>query len=236
MGRGIALALLFGAGLTVRLTVWGIVIAGVGGFFGFREIARYLSMAGGVVAYGLGLWTLALVHFQLPSGNARLPAVLRGRSEYLGAFFLGLLLGNMGLCCPDPVFLSMIPFIATRGHIMDGGVMAAAYGLGRATPLVGLVVLASAGIDSVQVAVRHKATVDRVVGWSLVAIGSLMLYGYSGVSHERLLAVFLMTTPVFAYHVKAGSSFSRTAVWLSASVVGTLAGMWVVYWILVNLP
>lgn len=228
--------MLFGAGLTVTLTVWGVVIAGAGGFLGLREVARYLSLAGGAVAYVLGLWTLALVRFPLPSGSARLPAALRGRSEYLGALTMGLLLGNMGLCCPDPVFLSMIPFIAARGGAVDGGALAAAYGLGRATPLVGMVVLASAGVDSLQLAVRYKQSFDRALGWGLVAIGTLMLYGYSSVSHGELLAVLLMAAPVLAYHVKAGSSSLRLGAWLSATVFGTLVTLRVIYLVLVNLP
>ena len=235
-GRGVALALLFGAGLTLTLTLWGVAIAGLGEFLGLREVARYFSIAGGAVAYVLGLWTLALVRFPLPAGGAELPAALRGRSEYLGAFVLGLLLGNMGLCCPDPVFLSMIPFIAARADLADGGILAAAYGFGRATPLVVIVMLASAGVDALQLAGRHKPAFDRAIGWGLVAIGTLMLYGYSGVSSERLLAVLLMIAPVLAYHIKAGSSLPRAAAWLAATVVGTLAGVRVVYWVLVNLP
>lgn len=54
-GRGLALALLFGFGLTITLTIWGAVVATVGGFFGYREFTRYLSIAGGAVAYLLGL-------------------------------------------------------------------------------------------------------------------------------------------------------------------------------------
>lgn len=234
--RGIALALLFGAGLTVTLTLWGVIIAAVGGFFGFREVARYISIAGGAVAYVLGLCTLALVRLPLPSGTARLPRALGERSEYVGACLLGLLFGNVGLCCPDPVFLSMIPFIATRGEIADGGIMAASYGLGRATPLVVLVVLASAGVDALQLVARHKQSFDWIIGWGLVAIGTLMVYGYSGISHERLLAVLLMTVPVLAYHLKIRSSVQRATMWLIATIFATLVGMQLVHWVLVNLP
>lgn len=235
-GRAGALALLFAIGLTVTLTVWGVVIAGVGGFFGLREIARYLSLAGGAVAYLLGLWTLGLIRFWLPSGTAQLPAPLRGRSEYVGALALGLLLGNMGLCCPDPVFLSMIPVIAARGEMTDGGILAAAYGLGRATPLAGMVVLASLGVNTLQLAARHKQVFDRALGWGLVAIGTLMLYGYSDVTHGQLLAVSLMSLPALAYHVKANVSARRASVWLAATVFGTLAGVRLVRLILLNLP
>lgn len=235
-GRGLALALLFGVGLTITLTIWGAVIAAVGGFFNYREFTRYLSIVGGAVAYVLGLWTLGLVRFPLPSGSAQLPASLRGRSEYVGALALGLLFGNMGLCCPDPVFLSMIPFIAASGSVGAGAVMAAAYGLGRATPLVVLVVLARTGVNAVGLAARHKQGFDRVVGWGLVAIGALMLYGYSGLSQAVLFAEALMVAPVLAYHAKARSSALHAAAWLFATVVGTLVGLRLIYWILVNLP
>jgi cytochrome c-type biogenesis protein len=234
--RAIALALLFGGGLTITLSLWGVVIAAVGTFLGFREIARYLSIAGGVVAYALGLWTLALVHFPLPSGSGRLPQALTKRSEYLGAFLLGLLFGNMGLCCPDPVFLSMVPFIATRGDIANGGIMAASYGLGRATPLVGLVVLSNAGIDALGLIARHKRSFDRVIGWGLVAIGTVMISGYSGLSHDRLAAVLMMALPVLAYHVRIRSSVQRAVVWLLITSAGTLGGLQAMYWTLVNLP
>ena len=230
------MALLFGGGLTTTLTLWGVIIAAVGGFFGFREVARYLSIAGGLVTYVLGLWTLALVRFPLPSGTAKLPQAFRKRSEFLGAFLLGLLFGNMGLCCPDPVFLSMIPFIASHGDIANGGIMAASYGLGRGTPLVGLVVLASAGVDSLRLVAQHKRAFDQILGWGLVAIGTVMVSGYSGLSHDRLVAVVSMTVPVFAYHLKIRSSAQRAAMWLAATLVGTIVGMQIMYWGLVNLP
>ena len=53
--RGVALALVFAAGLTVTQTLWGVAIAVIGQMFGLREIARYLSLAGGGVAYVFGL-------------------------------------------------------------------------------------------------------------------------------------------------------------------------------------
>jgi hypothetical protein len=66
-GRGVALALLFGARLTVTQTLWGVAIAGVGEALGMREAARYLSLAGGAVAYVFGLSMLALVSVPVPS-------------------------------------------------------------------------------------------------------------------------------------------------------------------------
>lgn len=226
----------FGAGLTLTLTIWGVVVAGVGGFFGLREVARYLSLAGGAVAYVLGLWILALVRFPLPSGNVPLPSSLGRRSDALAAFLFGLLLGNMGLCCPDPVFLSLIPFIAARSDLADGALLAAAYGLGRATPLVAFVVVASSGVDALRLATEHKRRFDRALGWGLIAIGTLMLYGYSGVPQARLIAVLLMIAPVLAYHRMNRSPWPHASAWLVATVVATIVGLQLVYLVLVNLP
>ncbi len=235
-GRGVALALLFGAGLTVTQTLWGVAIAAVGEVFGMREAARYLSLAGGAVAYVFGLSMLALISVPVPSGPGwGMTSRLRTRSEFAGAFSMGLLLGNTGLCCPDPVFLSMVPFIA-QGSLGEGALLSAAYGLGRATPLVAIVLLARGGVDALQLAVRHKQRFDRALGWGLVAIGTFTLYGYSGVSHDLLLAVTLMTAPVIAYHLKVGSAMPRAAAWVTMTAVSTLIGVRVMYWMLVHMP
>jgi len=234
--RGVALALVFALGLTVTQTLWGVVIAGVGQLFGLREVARYLSLAGGGVAYAFGLSMLGLVNLPTPSGTPWFPSGLRTRSEYLGALFMGLLLGNTGLCCPDPVFLSMVPFIAARGQLTDGAVLAAAYGLGRATPLVAIVLLARGGVDALQLAVRHKQRFDRALAWALVATGTFTMYGYSGVSHGEWLAVLLMVIPAAVYHVKLHTAVPLAAAWLGVATIGTAVGVRVMYWMLVNLP
>ena len=233
--RGAALALTFGAGLTVTQTLWGLAIGTAGELFGLREAARYLSLAGGGVAYVFGLSVLGLITVPLPSGPAwMMPSLPRGRSEFAGAFGLGLLLGNAGMCCPDPVFLSLTPFIAANG--VDGAMLAAAYGLGRATPLVAIVMLARGGVDALQLTIRHKQRFNQALGWGLLAIGTFTLYGYSGVVQAELLALVLMTMPVLAYHVKTGSAAARTAAWVAVTAASTLVGVRAMYWMLVNLP
>ena len=191
--RGVALALVFAAGLTITQTLWGVAIAVVGQMFGLREVARYLSLAGGGVAYVFGLSVIGLVSLPLPSGASWMPSGVRTRSEFLGAFFMGLLLGNAGMCCPDPVFLTMTPFIAAKGSLGEGAALAAAYGLGRATPLVAIVMLARGGVDALQLAVRHKQRFNNALGWGLLAIGTFTVYGYSGFPYDRLLATAMMT-------------------------------------------
>jgi len=235
-GRGLVLATLFGLGLTVTQTAWGIAIAAAGDLFGLREIARYLSLMGGVAAYVFGLWTLALVRLPLPNIAPQLPTIVLPRSEHANALAMGLLLGNTGFCCPDPVFLSIVPFIAVRGELGHGALLAGAYGLGRATPLIAIVMLARGGVDALQIVVRHKKAFDRVLGWALIAAGTFIVYGYSGISHELIFTTSMMVLPVLAYHVKQHSPVPRIAAWSVATGVGTLVGMRLMYVMLVNLP
>jgi len=236
--QGLVLATLFGLGLTITQTAWGIAIAAVGDLFGLREIARCLSLMGGVAAYVVGLWTLALIRFP-PVPVRRAPccdAAVPKRSEHANALVMGLLLGNTGFCCPDPVFLSIVPFIAARGELAHGALLAAAYGLGRATPLIAVVMLARSGVDALQVVVRHKQAFDRALGWALVAVGTFIVYGYSGISHDLLFTTAMMVVPVLAYHVKQHAPLQRIAAWIVATGVGTILGMRLMYAMLVNLP
>jgi cytochrome c biogenesis protein CcdA len=235
--HGFVLALLFGIGLTVTQTLWGVAIAAAGGVFGLSEIARYLSIAGGVAAYVFGLSTLALIQLpQVPRLLPRFQITSPQRSEHVNALAMGLLLGNTGFCCPDPVFLSIVPFIAASGDPAQGALLATAYGLGRATPLIAIVMLARTGVDAMQVVVRHKRTFDRAIGWALVAIGTFIVYGYSGISHEVLFTSSMMIAPVVAYHVKHRSPLYRAAGWVALAAAGTIVGMRAMYALLVNLP
>jgi cytochrome c-type biogenesis protein len=234
--RGLVLALLFGLGLTITQTAWGIAIAALGDLFGLREIARYLSLMGGVAAYMFGLWMLALVRFPMPASAPRFPGAIVSRSEHVNALGMGLLLGNTGLCCPDPVFLSIVPFIAARGELATGAMLAAAYGLGRATPLVAIVLLARTGVDALQIVIRHKQRLDQALAWALIAVGTFTVYGYSGISHEVVFTTSMMVAPVLAYHVKQSSPLYRVAAWTVVTGAGTVVGMRLMYVVLVNLP
>lgn len=95
-----------------------------------------------------------------------------------------------------------------------------------------LVVLASAGVDALRLATEHKQRFDRALGWGLIAIGTSMLYGYSGMAQARLIAVMLMIAPVLAYHRMNRSPWPHAG----ARLVATIVGLQLVYLVLVNLP
>jgi cytochrome c-type biogenesis protein len=209
--RSVALAVLFGAGVAITQTLWGLAFAVVGTMLGLQEVARYVSLAGGVAAYVFGLWTLSLVRFTLPNVGRGFSFSFVGRSRAVSALGMGLLLGNTGLCCPDPVFLSLVPFIAAKGVVGGGGLLAAVYGLGRAVPLVAIVIVARSGVDAMQIVRRHKEVFDRALGWSLVTIGAVAVWGYSTIQQGPAFVAALVTVPVLAYLIKARKISLKTS-------------------------
>ena len=96
--------------------------------------------------------------------------------------------------------------------------------------------LARGGVDALELVVRHKRTFDRTLAWGLLATGTFIMYGYSGFAYAQLLAVMLMLVPVVVYHVKNGSALPRTAAWAAVATIGTLVGVRLIFWVLVNLP
>ncbi|NOZ64566.1 MAG: cytochrome C biogenesis protein, partial [Caldiserica bacterium] len=90
--KGLVMALLFGAGLTITLSVYGAGIALVGKYLGLDKTTRILYLVAGVAALVFGLSELALVTFKMPS-LSRTPAFIQRQSDYLKTFFLGLFLG-----------------------------------------------------------------------------------------------------------------------------------------------
>ena len=70
------------------------------------------------------------------------------------------------------------------------------YRTGMWMALVAIVMLARSGVDALQVVVRHKQAFDRALGWVLVAVGTFIVYGYSGISHDLLFTTTMMVVPV----------------------------------------
>jgi hypothetical protein len=101
---------------------------------------------------------------------------------------------------------------------------------------VAIVMLARAGTDALQLAVRHKDAFEQVMGWGLVAVGTFTLWGYSGIAYERTLALLLMVVPVVVYHLKVGSPLPRAAAWVVATACSTVAALRLAPAFLVALP
>ena len=167
--KGLVMALLFGLGVAITLTVYGIVVAFAGDYFGLDNFSRVMFFIAGLVAYIFGLTQLNLLHFHLP--ELPLPQFIQKQRDYSKALFMGVLLGNAGVGCPNPAFYVLLLYIATKASVVAGGWLGFVHGLGRATPLIFLSVLAIIGFNATKWIASKKASIDKIMGWALVLVG-----------------------------------------------------------------
>lgn len=182
-GKGLIMALLFGAGLTLTFTLYGIALGWLGGFVAVYRIISWMLILGGIAALMFGISELNLIKFKLPFRQTILPASLQGKNDYILSFFLGFFLGNAGVGCPNPAFYILFGYVATIGVPTVGASLGALHGLGRMVPLLFLVVLAVLGINAMNKLSTYQEKVKRWVAWALVGLGTFIFnYGFFGMA------------------------------------------------------
>lgn len=183
LGKGLLMALLFGAGLTLTFTLYGMALGWLGGFVALYKVISIMLILGGIAALIFGISELGLIKFKLPFRQTILPASLQGKNDYVRSFFLGFFLGNAGVGCPNPAFYILFGYVATLGIPSVGASLGALHGLGRIVPLLFLVVLAVLGINAMNKLSAYQVKVKRWVAWTLVGLGAFILnYGVFGMA------------------------------------------------------
>lgn len=172
--KGLTMAILFGLGLAITLSVYGAAVAWVGGYIGMNAIIRFMFGIAGAMAFVFGLSELKLIAFHLPFMAKVLPTSLQKSGDYSKSFFMGLFLGNAGVGCPNPAFYVLLTYIATVGTVSDGVLLGVVHGLGRATPLIFLVILGILGINTLDWVSRSQEKVERFMAWGLIGIGAYL--------------------------------------------------------------
>lgn len=175
--KGFLMALLFGLGLAVTLTIYGVLTAGLGSFLGVDKVTRIMFTVAGMAALIFGFSELHLLRFTFPGFSGGVPQWITHRKDYFKMFFMGLFLGNAGVGCPNPAFYVLLTYIATTGSLVTGGWLAFVHGVGRATPLIFLAILGIMGINSVKWVVAKKMLINKVMGWALIVVGAF-IFGF----------------------------------------------------------
>ena len=172
--KGLTMAVLFGLGLAITLSIYGAAVAWFGNYIGMNSVIRFMFGIAGAMALVFGLSELKLLALRLPFMAKVLPTSLQQSGNYSKSFFLGLFLGNAGVGCPNPAFYVLLTYIATIGSVGDGVLLGVVHGLGRATPLIFLTILAILGINTLEWVSRSQAKVERAMAWGLVGIGAYL--------------------------------------------------------------
>lgn len=180
--KGFFMALLFGLGITITLTLYGFVLGWAGQFFGLsRQIsgavpAPIVLPIIAVLAYIFGLSEVGVLKLRLPSLN--LPQFIQRQGDYAKSFFMGVVLGNAGVACPNPLFYVLLIYIAGLANPFSGAALGFAHGLGRATPVFLLTILAILGIQGARFLVEKRIAIEKITGYALLVFGAFLLVGW----------------------------------------------------------
>ena len=188
--KGLSMALLFGLGLTLTIASYGIAIATIGQSASLEQASTIMFLIAGVAAFVFGLAQLKIISLKLPSYSGT-PKFIQKRGEYTKSFFMGLLLGNAGVGCPNPLFYWLLIYIAGTGSIEIGASLGVVHGVGRAIPLILMSVLAVIGINATKSLTIKRDSIERASGWMLIIIGALLIINGLPEGHAWYEATFV---------------------------------------------
>lgn len=188
--KGLIMAILFGLGLIITLTIYGIIVAWAGQIFGLANVSKWMFLLAGAAALLFGLSELELIHLKLPAYGGATPAFIQKQGDYLKAFFMGLFLGNAGIACPNPATYVILTYIASTGSIAYGAALQSVNGLGRFLPLLALTILAMVGVNASMWLMEKKQTIQKATAWALIVTGAfIIVWGFYG-------HIWFLNTPI----------------------------------------
>ena len=181
--KGLSMALLFGAGLVITITGYGIGVASLGQTASLDQISTIMFLVAGIAAFLFGLSQLNLIKLKIPSYSGT-PKFIQNRGDYSKSLFMGMLLGNAGVGCPNPLFYWLLIYIAGTGSIEIGSSLGLVHGVGRAIPLILMSTLAILGINATKGLTTKRVSIEKATGIMLIVIGSFLIINGLPEGHE----------------------------------------------------
>ncbi len=172
--RGLLTASLFGAGLITTLTLYGGGLAYLGQITGISTLSTWLMLAAGIITYVYGLHRIGLVKIPTPSYSGT-PGFMKNRGDFSKTYLMGVLVGNAGVGCTNPLFYLMLFYIMGTGDPVTGISLGFVHGVGRAVPLVLVAVLAILGFNPTKGLIAKRQKVEKASGYLLIIIGSFLI-------------------------------------------------------------
>lgn len=97
---------------------------------------------------------------------------------------MGVLLGNAGVGCPNPMFYWLLIYVAGTGSLEIGASLGFVHGIGRAVPLVLFSLLAILGINATRGLAANRLKIEKATGWMLIVIGAFLIINGIPGGHE----------------------------------------------------
>lgn len=179
--KGLGMALAFGAGVAITLSMYGVLAAIIGktfiSTFGVQADAlkNWLYFIAGIIAYLFALGELGLINFKMPTYSGAAPKIIQEKKDYVKALLLGLFLGNIGVGCPHPATPLIFLEIARSGNIFYGWSLFFVHAVARVLPLLLLSLLGILGVNGLTWLSSHREKVERATGWLMVFVAAFIL-------------------------------------------------------------
>lgn len=178
--KGLGTALMFGLGVAITLSMYGILAAILGkAVFSFsggggETIKGIFYSIAGIIAILFALGELGLIKFRLPSYGGAAPAIIQKRQDLLKPLLLGLFLGNIGVGCPHPATPIILGQIGIVGDVFYGWLLFFVHAIGRVIPLIVLAMFGIMGVNAIKILVAHKDSIARATAWGMVFVGAFL--------------------------------------------------------------
>src|SRR3990167_1617310 len=179
--KGFSIALAFGIGIAITLSMYGVIAALVGevaiGTLGapLEVVKNWLYFVAGLFAFIFALGELGLVRFRMPTYSGAYPMFIQRQKDVFKALLLGLFLGNIGVGCPHPATPVILTRIAASGDVFYGWLLFFTHAVGRVLPLLLLAFLGIIGINALSWLVARKDKIERATGWAMVFVAGFIL-------------------------------------------------------------
>lgn len=179
--KGLGMALSFGAGIAITLSLYGIIAALVGQVAletlgaPLETVKNWVYFVAGIFALLFALSEIGLLKFRMPTYTGAAPAFIQRRQDYLKALLLGLFLGNIGIGCPHPATPLILVEIASSGNVLYGWLLFLVHAVGRVLPLLFLALLGIMGVNGLSWLTSRKERVERITGWAMVFVAGFIL-------------------------------------------------------------
>ena len=240
--RGFTMALLFGLGLTITIALYGVAVAYLGKILYLDQTTLLMWLVAGIAAYIFGLSELGLIRWSLPAYAGPLPGTIQRQGDYLKAFGMGLLLGNAGIGCPNPAFYVLLTYIAGSGSLTTGASLGLIHGIGRATPLLALSILAILGVNATGWLLAKRERIQQAVGWGLIGWAAFVipkgyLFGHAYWEESVFHKVWnMLVHATFGVNVAESSEVERILGDMMVHNPWLLYGPWAFMALLVAIP
>ena len=172
--KALFMALLFGLGMMITFSIYGIVFSFLGSITGLLTANIIAGIIGGGAAFIFGLAELGLIKMKIPGYSGPLPKFLEKKGDYAMVFLLGLVLANVGVGCPNPAFYVLLAYVIGSANVLTGWSLMAVHGIGRALPLIFLTVIAIFGINAAQALVKKSKSIRKWTAFALIIIGAFL--------------------------------------------------------------